>query len=94
MISSFYLSGRLMEHLSETVRIVEVEHFTSNHDDVKVDRFPITSWSKNHNARLMTLKEGMLVIVKGRLETSPEFGPILVEEVIEFLGKGNLEISK
>lgn len=72
--------GILRENLDSITRIIEVERVVPEGDEFVKDRFAVQEWKKMEGSYFMNLPEGSLVAIRGRLETHPEHGCVIIVE--------------
>lgn len=83
MLSSVYLSGRLGEIIAPKTRHVEVDRVVPGPTGhYETDKFIVRSMLAV-DGPFMKLPAGTLIILKGRLETDPKLGLIIVDEIDE-----------
>jgi hypothetical protein len=89
MISSVFVSGRLGKRVKPRFRYVEVDRVIPGESGrYEVDRFLVKSMLSPEGA-FNTLPEGSYICFKGRLESDPEYGLIIVDELDEiYAAKG------
>lgn len=79
MLSSVFVSGRVGCSPFPGYRYIEVDRPVPDAEGrMKIDRFLVKD-ALGGQSRFMKLSDGSLVIFKGRLETDPEHGLVLVE---------------
>ena len=88
MLSSVFISGRLGDSISEDIRYVEVDAVIPGPSG-KYETFllPVTC-PHCKSAYFYAAKKGSLIILKGRLETRPEFGLLVALEIEEIFSSG------
>lgn len=87
MISNVCLTGRLGGKINAKFRQVEIDRTPIHSDQEVVDLIPISYWNTHHNSRLSRLDDGVLVMIKGRLERDPEIGIYIQCEHLEYISK-------
>lgn len=90
MISDVFITGRLSGPINETMRFVEIDRVIPEHGKFVVDKIPVAYWSKEPKSRFMKLDDGVLVVIRGRLESEAKIGLIIVAEQLAILGQNVL----
>jgi hypothetical protein len=95
MVSSFYLSGRLGDVISQDMRYVEVDRVIPDENSrFVVDHFPVKAMT-GPSGHFMKSPKGAFIDFKGRLECDKEHGLYLVDEIDEIflMPEGMAKIS-
>ena len=83
MLSSVYISGRLSEAVGENARIVEVDSpIPSTEGKFLVHRIPVIC-HMTRKSFFFVAPNGSLIVLKGRLESHPEWGLVVIDEIDE-----------
>jgi|GEM_PF-664854 len=90
MISDVFLTGRLSEPVSATVRLVEIERMIPEQGKFVIDKIPVLYWSKEPRSRFMKLTTGSLVVIRGRIQIEGAIGLVIVAEQLAVLGQNRL----
>lgn len=86
MITDVMIVGRLSDMLNETTRVVEIDRMIPEHGKFVVDKIPVSYWSMEPHSRFMKLNSGILVVIRGRIQSESKFGIIIVAEQLAILG--------
>jgi len=74
MMSDVFIAGRLAAPINETVRFVEIDRSVPEQGKFVIDKIPVSYWSKEPSSRFMKLSEGILVVIRGRIEAEAKLG--------------------
>lgn len=92
MVTTVMIVGEISEVIMNNVRYLLVERSYRNYDgQFIVDKIPCQHWAKATNNYFMTIKNGTLVCVRGRLETIPDLGIGIIADYLETLIPVRLE---
>lgn len=89
MISDVVLSGSAGSCINKLFRYVEIVRPTPIGGEFPTDRIPVMYWSKQPSCAFYRIPVGSLVLVKGRLETDPELGVVILCEHLEILSRND-----
>ena len=85
MLSSIYLSGRLGKKVFDNLRMVELDALSPNSKgEFEVTEVPVRS-NLGGDSALMHAKDGIYVVIKGRLCTHGAVGLCVLSEIEEFV---------
>lgn len=85
MLSSVFLSGRLGDVFGPRMRYVEIERVITGADGTGhfgVSKIPVRAQCLETN-RFLKEPDGAYICLKGRIESDPEYGLIIVSELDE-----------
>jgi hypothetical protein len=86
MLTTIVALGKIGSPVRPNIRLLEVERPHRDRAGVfQVDRIPVVYWSRAVNKYFMTMAEGTLIKIKGRLETTEDIGLTIVADYMETL---------
>jgi hypothetical protein len=84
MLSNVVLYGLLGEKINQKARLVKCKSVDALHNKDNYFNIPVIYWTNdNMSNMLMTQKEGVKVIIRGRLDSNDEFPLYVVCEYID-----------
>lgn len=85
MLSSVYLSGRLGKKVFDNLRMIELDGLSPNpQGEFEITEVPVRSNLGGESA-LMHAKDGLYVVIKGRLCCHGTVGLCVLSEIEEFV---------
>ncbi len=86
MLTTIVALGKIGSPVRPNIRLLEVERPHRDRTGVfQVDRIPVVYWSRAVNNYFMTMAEGTMIMIKGRLETTEDIGLTIVADYMETL---------
>lgn len=86
MITNIMAIGLIDDIVTDNIRYLSIErHYRDAAGKFIVDRIPIRYWTRATNAYFMTMRNGTLVGVKGRIEMVEGIGLCIMCEFFETL---------
>lgn len=86
MITGVMLIGEIGEPIANNVRYIMIErNYRDNEGKFIIDKIPCQHWAKATNNHFMTMKNGSLICIRGRLETAEGIGVCIIADYLEML---------
>jgi hypothetical protein len=86
MLTSIVALGKIGAPIRPNIRLLEVERpHRDTSGTFQTDQIPVVYWSRAVNNYFMTMAEGTMIMIKGRLETTSDIGLTIVADYMETL---------
>jgi hypothetical protein len=86
MFTNIVAVGLIDNPIKSNVRLLKVERPARDSEGIFVtDEIPVTYWSRATNNYFMGMKNGTLILVKGRIEHDADHGLTIVTDHLETL---------
>lgn len=93
MLTSVFMTGRIGKKIDNIFRNIEIERTSIFTNETILDEIPICGWQKSSKSHIMNIKDGTLIVVKGRIERDDKHGLYVVCEILQFLGSTSLKTT-
>lgn len=90
MITDLCIIGRCGDIIEENYRYIEIERPVPVNGKFVVDKIPVRYWNCDINGYFYKIKNGIVLGIRGRIETDEHMGLVVVAEEITTMGSGDV----